>query len=154
MFLGNEFEFNTNTYTSKIRARQRSGEGVVRRNGCPRGCFRRVRFFSAPLRFALKTSENLKGAKKNGLSKNTLLDNRFSARRLRPCPTYQLWPFSSAKENHPKMAVRFQTVFSKRCFQIPHLGACDRRKRLQRDKECLKTPVFLSILVPSALCRS
>ena len=26
----------------------RSGEGVVRRNGCPKGCFWRVRFFSAP----------------------------------------------------------------------------------------------------------
>ena len=23
-----------------------------------------------------------------------------------PCPTYQLWPFSSAKENHPKMPIR------------------------------------------------
>ena len=22
-----------------------------------------------------------------------------------PCPTYQLWPFSSAKENHPKMPI-------------------------------------------------
>ena len=40
-----------------VRARQRSGEGVVRRNGCPKGCFWRVRFFSAPLRFALKTPE-------------------------------------------------------------------------------------------------
>ena len=35
-----------------FRARQRSGEGVVRRNGCPKGCFWRVRFFSAPLRFS------------------------------------------------------------------------------------------------------
>ena len=40
-----------------IRARQRSGEGVVRRNGCPKGCFGRVRFFSAPLRFAPQTPE-------------------------------------------------------------------------------------------------
>ena len=23
-----------------------------------------------------------------------------------PCPTYQLWPFSSTQENHPKMPVR------------------------------------------------
>ena len=30
-------------------------------------------------------------------------------------------------------------------------SACDRGKPLQMDKECLKTPVFLSILVPSAL---
>ena len=35
--------------STKIRARQRSGEGVVRRNGCPKWCFWRVRFFSAPL---------------------------------------------------------------------------------------------------------
>ena len=32
--------------------RQRSGEGVVRRNGCPKGCFWRVRLFSAPSRFS------------------------------------------------------------------------------------------------------
>ena len=35
-----------------LGARQRSGEGVVRRSGCPKGCFWRVRFFSAPLRFS------------------------------------------------------------------------------------------------------
>ena len=40
----------------KVRVRQRSGEGVVRRNGCPKGCFWRVRFFSAPLRFVLKNN--------------------------------------------------------------------------------------------------
>ena len=45
-----------------IRARQRSGEGFVRRNGCPKGWFWRVRFFCAPFRVALKTPENLKGA--------------------------------------------------------------------------------------------
>ena len=32
--------------------RQRSGEGVVRRNGYPKGCFWRVRSFSAPLSFS------------------------------------------------------------------------------------------------------
>ena len=37
---------------SLMGARQRSGEGVVRRNGCPKGCFWRVRFFSGPLRFS------------------------------------------------------------------------------------------------------
>ena len=30
-------------------------------------------------------------------------------------------------------------------------SACDRGKRLQRDKECSKTPASLSILVPSGL---
>ena len=33
----------------KMGARQRSGEGVARRNGCPKGCFWRVRFSSAAL---------------------------------------------------------------------------------------------------------
>ena len=50
-----------------------SGEGVVQRNGCPKGRFWRVRFFSAPLRFALKTPANLKGQRRNRLSKSTLL---------------------------------------------------------------------------------
>ena len=66
----------------QLRGRQRSAEGVVRRNGCPKGCFWRVRFFSLPLRSPGVLRANLKGAEKNGLSKNTLLDNRFSARLL------------------------------------------------------------------------
>ena len=36
----------------------------MRRNGCPKLRFWRVRFFSAPLRFALKTPESLNGAEK------------------------------------------------------------------------------------------
>ena len=65
-----------------LGVRQTSGEGIVRRNGCLKGNLWRVRFFAAPLRFVLTTSENLKGAEKKRLSKNTLLDDRFSARRL------------------------------------------------------------------------
>ena len=64
-----------------FRVHQRSGEGVVRRNGRPK-VFLESPFFSAPLRFALKTFENLKGQRRNGLSENTLLDGPFSARRL------------------------------------------------------------------------
>ena len=60
--------------------RKRSGEGVVRRSGCPKGCFWRVRFFSAPLRFSLAfqvfKEKTLRGQRRNGLSKSTLLDNR------------------------------------------------------------------------------
>ena len=68
---------------------QRSGEGVVRRNGCPKRCFWRVRFFSAPLRlkvfrtFQVFKEKILRAQRRNGLSKNTLLDNRFYARPLR-----------------------------------------------------------------------
>ena len=46
------------------------------------GVFWRVRFFSAPVRFALKTPENLKWEAKKRTLQNTLLDDRFSARRL------------------------------------------------------------------------
>ena len=35
---------------SLVRARERSGKGVVRRNGCPKGCFWRVRLCSSPLK--------------------------------------------------------------------------------------------------------
>ena len=74
-------------FLTLFRARQRSGEGVVRRNGCPKRCFWRVRFFSAPLRFlsynTWKLLKTLGEQRRNGLSKNTLLDNRFSARPLR-----------------------------------------------------------------------
>ena len=65
-----------------FRARQRSGEGVVQRNG-PKGCFWRVRFFSAPLRFSSVLRANVKGAeKKRTLQKQPFLDDCFSARRL------------------------------------------------------------------------
>ena len=53
-----------------IRARQRSGEGVVQRSGCPKECFWRP-FFPAPLRFALKTSGNLKGGREETDSPKT-----------------------------------------------------------------------------------
>ena len=65
---------------------QRSGEGVVGRNGCHKGCFWRVRFFSAPFMFSSVFRANLSGQRRNGLSKNPLLDNCFSARRLLPLP--------------------------------------------------------------------
>ena len=70
--------------------RQRSGEGVVRRNGCPKGCFWRVRFFSARLRFSLKHlkgPENLKGAEK----KRTLQKHPFGQPFLRTTPSPFLW---------------------------------------------------------------
>ena len=62
--------------------RQRGGEGVVRRNGCPKGCFWRGCFSSAPQGLLSKHLKTLRGQRRNGLSKNTLLDNRFSARCL------------------------------------------------------------------------
>ena len=65
-----------------IRTRQRSGEGVVQGNSRPKGCFWRVFFFSAPLRFALQTLENLKWEEKKRTLQKTFLDDRFSARRL------------------------------------------------------------------------
>ena len=46
------------------------------------GCFWRVRFFSAPLRFSSIVRANLKGAERKRTLQNTLLDDRFSARRL------------------------------------------------------------------------
>ena len=50
-----------------VRARQRSGEGVVRRNGCPKGCFWRVSFFSC----SLKVFMCLKGAREETDSPKT-----------------------------------------------------------------------------------
>ena len=51
--------------------RQRSGEGVVRRNRCPKGCFWRVRFLSAPLRFSGVLRANLKGGREETDSPKT-----------------------------------------------------------------------------------
>ena len=59
----------------------------MRRNGCPKGCFWRVRFFSAPFRFALKTHENLKGAER----KRTLQKHPFGRPLLRTTPSPLLW---------------------------------------------------------------
>ena len=73
---------------SYMGVRQRSGEGVVQRNGCPKGCFWRFRFFSAPLRFSDVLRANLEGAEKNRTAKKTLLD-AFSA----PLARSDLGPF-------------------------------------------------------------
>ena len=80
-----------------LRAHQRSGEGVVRGNGRPTGCFWRVRFFSAPVRFALKTPESLKWEEKKRTLQNTLLDDRL------PHDTF------SAPLEHPNL--RFEIKF-------------------------------------------
>ena len=77
-----KFSFPT---SERFRARQRSGEGVVRGNGRPKGVFWRVRFFSAPVRFALKTPENLKWEEK----KRTL--HPFGRPFLRTTPSPLLW---------------------------------------------------------------
>ena len=62
--------------------RQRSREGVVRGNGRPKGCFWRVRFPLCPLRFVLKTPDNLRINGENSAVHFRVLDDRFSARRL------------------------------------------------------------------------
>ena len=72
-------------HVAYIRVRQRSGEGVVRRNRCPKGCFCRVRCFSALLRF--KTPEDLNGAEKQW----TLQKHPFGQRFLRMTPSPLLW---------------------------------------------------------------
>ena len=102
--------FHANGWGSKIRVRQRSDEGVVRRNGCPKGCFWRVRFFSAPLRFALKTPEikpeNLKGAEK----KRTLQKHPFGQPFLRTTPSPLLWRAPrKARSSVESLWIRFET---------------------------------------------
>ena len=66
-----------NQSAPKERRRRRAGERLSKRV-----LFGESRFFSAPVRFALKTSENLKWEEKKRTLQNTLLDERFSARRL------------------------------------------------------------------------
>ena len=81
-----------------IRVRQRSGEGVVRRKRLSKRVFLESPFLLCPLKFVLKNMcevlKALRGQSRNGLSKNTLLDNRFSARRLRRS-------FGTQSENDP-----------------------------------------------------
>ena len=69
--------------TTLVGVRQRSGEGVVRRNGCPKECFWRVRFFSAPLRFSDVLRANLEGAEK----KRTVQKHPFGQPFLRTTPS-------------------------------------------------------------------
>ena len=82
-----------------FRACQRSGEGVVRRNGCPKGCSWRVRFVSGPLGIALKTPENPKVAEK----KRTLQKHRFGQPFLCTTPSPLLWraPIFGTEEHRP-----------------------------------------------------
>ena len=98
VLLGNHFQQRTKGYRNRwvsksqvlgtlIRARQRSGKGVVWRNGCPKGFFWRVRFLSVLFRFALKIPENLQGAEK----KRTLQKHPFGQLFLRTTPSPLLW---------------------------------------------------------------
>ena len=79
--------FLVNFARHKLRARERSGEGVVRRKQLSKRVFLESPFLLCPLKVCSyntwKVLENLRGQRRNGLSKNTLLDNRFSAWRLR-----------------------------------------------------------------------
>ena len=110
-----------------IRARQRSGEGVVWRNGCPKGCFRRVRFFSAPSRFALKTPEMswkplIKGAEK----KRTLQKHPFGQPFLHTIPSPLLWRV---------MILLWPQYSSYKLSQVfPHLPAANKVLRSRRVK--------------------
>ena len=67
---------------AKGAAKASCAETVVQK-----GVFGESVFYSAPLRFSglrrCFKGQTLRGQRRNGLSKNTLLDNRFCARRLR-----------------------------------------------------------------------
>ena len=67
--------------------RQSSGEGVVRRNGCPKGCFWRVRFFSAPLKFVLKNTCEVLKILRGQSRKRTLQKHPFGQPFLRTTPS-------------------------------------------------------------------
>ena len=111
-------------------ARQKSGEGVMRRNGCPKECFWRVRFFSAPLRFSGPSSvlrENLKGAEK----KRTLQKHPFGQPLLRTTPSPLLWRalilIGAIKSTH-----FFCTMF----FENPSAHGHPRRKSWTSAPKC------------------
>ena len=67
--------------------RQESGEGVVRRNGCPKRVFWRVRFFSSHLRFSGVFSANLTGTEE----KQTLQKHPLRRPFPRTTPSPLLW---------------------------------------------------------------
>ena len=101
-------------------ARQRSGEGVVRRNGCSKGSFWRVLFFSAPLRFSgpLSLRTNLKGAEK----KWTLQKHPFGEPFLRTTPSPLLW-----------RTLNLRGFRMKKLFRVASdLGACDSNRTAHR----------------------
>ena len=70
-----------------------------------------------PLRFALKTHRNLKGQRGNGLSKNTLLDVRFSARGLRR--SFGSPPIKSIQKMHVLSLVASPSPFSQLACVAP-----------------------------------
>ena len=75
------------TQSHYFRKLSERGEGVVRRNGRPKGCFWRVHFFSAPFKFSDVLRASLKGAEK----KRTLQKHPFGRPFLRTTPSPLLW---------------------------------------------------------------
>ena len=110
-------------YLHKVRARQRSGEGEERRNGCPKGCFWRVRFFTAPLRFALETPQSLKGAeKKRTLQKTpfwTIVSphDAFSAPLAHPHKDTRSNYFRNSYKSTPHGATENTKIFESYCLR-------------------------------------
>ena len=109
---------------AQIRARQRSGEGVVRRNGCPKGVFLESPFLLCPLEVCSentwKVLKTLRGQRRN----RTLQKHPFGQPFLRTTPSPLLW-------HTPKRAL-FTALFvvSKRP-ETPHqIGT---RKTAQRS---------------------
>ena len=77
--------------TSLSNTRQRSRESVVRRNGCPKGCFWRVPFFSAPLKDFEGLSGILRADLKGAENKRTLQKHPFGQPFRRTMPSPLLW---------------------------------------------------------------
>ena len=72
-----------NRRLTTLGVRQRSGEGVVRENGRPKRCLLESLFLLFPLTvFRCFKGKPYWGRQETNSPKNTLLDDRFPARRL------------------------------------------------------------------------
>ena len=99
-----------------------------------KGCFWRVRFSSAPLRFALRTSENLEGAEK----KQTLQKDPFGEPFLCTTPSPLLW-------RNPNRGLQKKGRFRRQDIAIPQCfpGVMENRQRW-RFRAAVSEPENLS----------
>ena len=132
---------NSVTPPSSIGAHLRSREGVVRENGCPKGCFWRVRFVLCPLKVQGLLLKHLKPL--DFTEKMLLSIFVFGRPFLRTTPSPLLWhtPIQSASAERQQLQPK-QTSGATSCLRLCYRasachsgkGILDVASRVPRDE--------------------
>ena len=119
----------------------------MRRNGCPKGCFWRVRFFSVPLRVFTTLQAFLRTSLKGAEKKRTLQTHPFGQPFLRTPPL-------AHSENRHLTPIHLESI----AIHLPFLSRCFRKSMPSSWQKVVYTPpICITIRLPfvsRCFCRS